>query len=185
MWDRLQPVQPHKPQLAFAGYSALRKKEIPSVHVLREATPADANAISSLLRVAFQEFESQYTPEAFIASVPPDAHVLARLEEGPLWVAERQSSLIGTVAAACARDSVLVRGMAVHPSARGLGLGRILLEQTENFARRHGRERLSLYTTAFLKGAIHLYQMAGFHFTGETANPHGVKLLRMEKILAE
>jgi N-acetylglutamate synthase-like GNAT family acetyltransferase len=151
--------------------------------LIREATPAAAGAVSALLRRAFLEFEELYTPQAFLATVQPESGVLARLDEGPLWVVERQPTVIGTVAAICMPDSVMVRGMAVDPDARGLGIGRTLLNLTEDFARKHGYQRLSLYTTAFLKHAIHLYRTSGFQFTGETANPHGTELLRMAKVL--
>lgn len=149
--------------------------------VVREATQADAGAISSLLREAFREFEALYTPEAFVATAQAESGVLARIEEGPVWVAEREQALIGTVAAVRAVDSIVVRGMAVAPSARGLGVGRMLLERTEHFARGLAVQRLSLYTTPFLKQAIRLYQAAGFQFTGEKASPHGTELLRMVK----
>ena len=89
--------------------------------------------------------------------------------------------LIGTVAAVWEPESITVRGMAVHPSARGLGVGRMLLAQIEHFARVRAVQRLSLYTTAFLKQAISLYQAAGFQFAGETICPHGTELLRMVK----
>jgi N-acetylglutamate synthase-like GNAT family acetyltransferase len=151
--------------------------------LVREATPVDAHAISALLRRAFLEFEKLYTPEAFLATVQPEDGVLARLREGPLWIAERESTAIGTVGATRMPDSVIVRGMAVDPAAQGLGIGRTLLDLTENFARKHGYGRLSLYTTAFLKQAIHLYQTSGFQFTGETTNPHGTELVRMVKVL--
>jgi ribosomal protein S18 acetylase RimI-like enzyme len=158
-------------------------EQLTSKFLVREATAADACAVSALLRRAFLEFEKLYTPQAFLATVQPEDGVLARLDEGPLWVAENQSTLIGTVAAVRMPDSVMVRGMAVDPDARGLGIGQTLLNLTENFGRKHGYGRFSLYTTAFLKQAIHLYQAFGFQFTGETANPHGTELLRMVKVL--
>jgi GNAT superfamily N-acetyltransferase len=151
--------------------------------LIREARPADAGAVSSLLKSAFSEFEPLYTPEAFGATVLSESGVLARLGQGPMWVAEKGSTLIGTVAAVQTEDSVMVRGMAVAPMARGLGIGRALLSLGEDFAKKTGCKRLTLYTTAFLKQAIHLYQAAGFRFTGETANPHGTELLLMAKVI--
>jgi GNAT superfamily N-acetyltransferase len=153
--------------------------------LIREATPADAGAISALLEQAFREFKALYTPEAFVATVLPESGVLIRLNEGPVWVAETDSTLIGTVSAIWRSDSVMVRGMAVSPAARGFGVGGKLLSLTEDFTRQHGYRRLSLYTTAFLKPAIQLYQRAGFQFTGETSNPHGTELLRMAKALSD
>jgi GNAT superfamily N-acetyltransferase len=150
---------------------------------IRKATPSDSATVSALLRRAFQEFEPLYTPEAFLATVQPESGVLKRLDEGPLWIAENEHALVGTVAAICSADSVMVRGMAVDPDARGLKIGKVLLDLTEDFARELGFERMSLYTTAFLRCAIGLYQSSGFEFTGEKASPHGTELLRMVKVL--
>ena len=152
--------------------------------LIRRATPSDAKAVSTLLRRAFLEFEALYTPEAFIATVQPESGVLNRLEEGPLWIAENEHGLVGTVTAICSADSVMVRGMAVDPDARGLGIGKTLLSLTEDFARDQDLEHMSLYTAAFLQRAIGLYQSSGFAFTGEKASPHGTELLRMVKVLA-
>src|ERR1700693_2107033 len=129
--------------------------------LIRKAAPSDAGAVSALLRRAFQEFEPLYTPEALVATVQPESGILQRLEEGPLWIAEHESALVGTVAAICSADSVMVRGMAVDPVARGLKIGKALLHLTEEFTREQGFERMSLYTTAFLRRAIGLYQASG------------------------
>jgi putative acetyltransferase len=165
--------------------SQLSERRLAERFAIREATPADAGAISALLEQAFRDFKALYTPEAFFATVLSESDVLVRLGEGPVWVAETDSTLIGTVGALCVSDSVMVRGMAVSPTARGFGLGGKLLGLTEEFARKRGYQRLSLYTTAFLKQAIRLYEGAGFQFTGETYNPHGTELLRMVKALAD
>lgn len=150
---------------------------------IRRATSCDARAVSTLLRRAFQEFEPLYTAEAFVATVQPESGVLKRLEEGPLWVAENEQGVVGTVAAVRSDDSAMVRGMAVDPAARGQRIGRALLWMTEDFAREQDVDRMSLYTTAFLLRAIGLYQSAGFEFTGEKISPHGTELLGMVKVL--
>jgi N-acetylglutamate synthase-like GNAT family acetyltransferase len=150
---------------------------------IRAATTSDAGAVSTLLRRAFQKFESLYTPEAFVATVQPESGILKRMQEGPLWVAESDHGVIGTVCAVRSEDSIMVRGMAVDPKERGRGIGQALLNLTEDFAREQGLDRMCLYTTAFLLSAIRLYESAGFAFTGETANPHGTELLQMVKIL--
>ena len=109
--------------------------------------------------------------------------VRKRLDEGPVWVVERKSAIIGTIGATSVSNALVVRGMAVHPTARGLGVAKKLLREVEDFARQNGYKQLSLFTTLFLTQAISMYQSAGFRFTGETANPHGTRLLRMVKAL--
>jgi putative acetyltransferase len=149
----------------------------------REANLADADAIGALLQAAFAEYESLYTREAFTATVPPVDRLRTRMAEGRLWVVEHQAKTIGTAGVVSAKDSLMLRGMAVHPLARGLGVARSLLSEVEDFARKRAHLRLSLYTTPFLTQAIHLYESFGFKFTGETCSPHGTKLLRMIKLL--
>lgn len=150
---------------------------------IRRATASDAGAISALLKRAFLEFEPLYTPEAFAATVQPEAGILKRLEEGPLWVAQNNAGVIGTVSAICSGSSTRVRGMAVDPGARGQKIGKALLDLIEDFTREQGLKRMSLYTTAFLLSAIRLYQTSGFEFTGEKTKPYGTELLGMIKTL--
>lgn len=151
--------------------------------VVRRAALSDAGAISRVLHSAFAEFRELYTPAAYAASVLPASGITQRLQEGPLWIARRGATVVGTVAALRARDLVMIRGMAVSPLARGLGLGRTLLSSAEDFAREHECARIALYTTAFLTAAIALYRSAGYTFTGDAESPHGTELLRMSKCL--
>lgn len=151
---------------------------------LRAATPSDAKAICALLRRAFRGFKPLYTPQAFAATVLPEAGILERMAEGPVCVAELGGTIIGTISASVIDGSVLIRGMAVDSEAQGQSVGRLLLELVEGFSRERGHSRLSLYTTAFLLRAIRLYRSCGYEFTGETIHPHGTELLRMMKTLA-
>jgi N-acetylglutamate synthase-like GNAT family acetyltransferase len=52
--------------------------------------------------------------------------------------------------------------MAVSPTQRGNGLGRLLLEHTVAEARRQGIKELFLGSSTKLKNAIHLYESIGF-----------------------
>jgi GNAT superfamily N-acetyltransferase len=158
-------------------------KSFPEAPTLRLATAADARAISALLRRAFLEFEMLYTPEAFVPTVQPEDGILKRLEEGPIWIAEDNRRIIGSVSAGRSEDSMMVRGMAVAQEARAQRIGKRLLISTEDFARERGVCRMCLYMTAFLANAIRLYQSSGYDFTGEKTNPHGTELLGMVKIL--
>ena len=144
---------------------------------------SDAGAISRVLHSAFAEFRERYTPEAYAASVPAESGITRRFQEGPLWIACCGSTAVGTVAAVRMRDLVMIRGMAVSPLARGLGLGRSLLSAAEDFAREQASARIVLYTTAFLTAAIALYRSAGYSFTGDAESPHGTELLRMSRTL--
>ena len=151
---------------------------------IRRALPQDAEAIAEVLQSAFVSYFSLYTPGAYDATVLDPERIRARMEEGPVWVAESGGSIVGTAAARLAAGHVHVRGMAVHAAARGLGIASGLLKEIERFAAEKGERVLALYTTPFLHDAIHLYQARGFAFNGETADLHGTQLLRMIKTVA-
>ena len=80
--------------------------------------------------------------------------------------------------------ALYIRGMAVHPHARGQHIGELLLSHIEQFARRKAFNRLFLSTTPFLDRAIRLYQSFGFRRTSEGPNGlFGTPLFTMEKSL--
>ena len=149
---------------------------------IREATPADAPGIATLLRRAFGEFEPLYTARAFAATVPGAEGLVARMEEGPVWIALRDGAPIATVSVVPRGEALYIRGMAAEPAARGVGVGRALLRAIESYATEHGFERLFLSTTPFLAAAIALYERAGFRRTDEgPGHLHGTPLFTMEK----
>jgi ribosomal protein S18 acetylase RimI-like enzyme len=151
---------------------------------IRTAVPADADGISSLLREAFAEFEPLYTPGGFAATTPVPTEIARRFAEGPAWVAEVDGRLVGTVSAVVKEDGVYMRSMAVSPSTRGVGAGRLLLETVEEFAIARQASRMYLSTTPFLAAAIRLYESAGFIRTGEPPDElQGTPLITMAKSL--
>ncbi len=154
---------------------------IPNI-TIRYATPSDAKAIASLLFESFVEYESLYTPEGFSATAITCEQIVARMSEGPVWVAIHEEEIVGTVSVVAKAESLYIRGMAVLPSARGARIGALLLTHIEEFVRREGFSRLFLSTTPFLDRAFRLYQRFCFRRTSE--GPHelfGTPLFTMEK----
>jgi len=151
---------------------------------IRKALADDAPAIVSLLYESFLEYESLYTVEGFAATVISRSGVIDRMRAGPLFVATMNSKVVGTVAIVPKGESLYIRGMAVHPSARGQRLGERLLSYVENLANSQGARRLLLSTTPFLERAIRLYESFGFERTDEGPHDlHGTPLLTMQKLL--
>jgi GNAT superfamily N-acetyltransferase len=151
--------------------------------MLRNADASDASAISATLREAFAEFEALYTPAAFRATTPPADQIRARMAEGPVWVAERDGQVVGTVSAVPRGGELYIRSMAVRPAARGEGIAARLLQAVESFATARQCHRLVLTTTPFLTAALQLYEREGFRRTGEESDLHGTALLTMAKEL--
>lgn len=154
----------------------------PSEIEIRLARADDAASIGQVLHASFVEYESLYTPEGFAATALSAQQVLKRMQEGPVWVAICESRVVGTVAALMKGKSVYMRGMAVQPTARGLGIARRMLAQVEQRAREKQATRIFLSTTPFLTAAIELYGRAGFQRTSEPSYElFGTPLFTMEK----
>jgi GNAT superfamily N-acetyltransferase len=154
-------------------------------NTLRAASHADADLIAGILVDSFVEYEPLYTPEGFAATALNARDVTARLAEGPIWLALSDNQLVGTMSVVLKGDAVYIRGMAVLPVARGRGIGRLLLDHAEKYARAKGCNRLLLSTTPFLTEAIQLYERSGFVRTED--GPHdlfGTPLFTMEKTLS-
>jgi len=151
---------------------------------IRLAASDDAPVVADILQAAFVEYESLYTPPGFAATTPDAQQVLARMREGPVWIALRHIDVVGTVAAVVNDDSLYLRGMAVHPRARRLKAGTLLLDRAERFAREQGCRRVFLSTTPFLDAAIRLYEKSGFRRVRDSGHDLlGTPLFMMEKYI--
>jgi len=156
----------------------------PSDTRIRRAESRDAPAIASLLSEAFAEYQPLYTSAGYEATAIANQQVITRIKEGPVWIAMLDGLVVGTISVVPKGESLYIRGMGVLPSAKGRGIGKMLLTHVEKFAASQGLSRLFLSTTPFLDRAIRLYESFGFCRTAE--GPHelfGTPLFTMEKQL--
>ena len=103
---------------------------------------------------------------------------------GRIFMAERDGEAIGCCALMAMADGGFeVAKMTVSPAARGLGLGRWLLEACETAARAAGAPRLYLETSSTLKPAGALYRSFGFVDLPPRPSPYVRADVWMEKRL--
>ena len=152
---------------------------------VRRARHSEAACAALLLRTAFAEIAALYTPEALAATLANAGVLRERMETGAVWLAFVDAQPVGTLSAIPRPEGLHLRSMAVHPSARGQGVGKALLAVAEVYGRERGIQRLFLRTTPFLSSAIALYSRTGFTLCQEGERDfHGVPLFEMEKTLA-
>ena len=106
-----------------------------------------------------------------------------RFAEGPMWVAELDNEVVGTVSLTTEPEGLYVRSMAIKPAAQRLGIAKRLLDIIDDHAAANGYERIFLYTSYFIPGAKELYEKQGYQWVRDTAAEewHGTLGLEMDK----
>jgi len=124
--------------------------------------------------------------EAYVARTVAE-YVLDAGASGRIWLAERDGKLLGC-SAMVLRDEKLgqLRWVLVDASARGVGLGKDLVNRALDYARDSGCTRIFLETTDGLPESQQLYETIGFEVTSDEREElwDGVRqLIRMELAL--
>ncbi|MCM2472074.1 MarR family transcriptional regulator [Rhizobium sp. CG5] len=172
--DMLQPLSPDDRSRLCQSFSAIRHLLHPDggrrqPPVIRAHRPGDMGwIVQSQARFYTAAFGWNDQFEALVAEV------VAKFLKGHdpalehCWIAERSGVNIGSIMIMNGGEGVAkLRLLYVDEAARGLGLGRLLVEECIRFARRAGYHRLSLWTNDILHPAIAIYRKTGFRLEAE------------------
>lgn len=150
---------------------------------LRDIQVGDMGLIASRHGVLYAQehgFDDSFEP--LVAQILVDFLRTRRPQMERAWIAARGEHILGSIF--CVRvsdDTAKLRLFYLEPAARGLGLGRKMLEACIGFARAAGYRRLVLWTHESHAAACSLYRKAGFAMVSESpVHNYGQDLVEQE-----
>jgi DNA-binding MarR family transcriptional regulator/GNAT superfamily N-acetyltransferase len=144
----------------------------PAPYVLRPHRPGDMGWVVHRQAVLYaREYGWDETFEALVAEIAAKFITDFDPKRERCWIAERDGEVLGAVfVVAVSDEEAKLRLLYVEPGARGLGIGRRLVEECVRFARDTGYRRLGLWTNDVLVAARHIYQSGGFRLVRSEAH---------------
>jgi ribosomal protein S18 acetylase RimI-like enzyme len=125
---------------------------------LRSATVRDAEAVAALVDAAYQH----YIERIGRRPMPMTLDYSDEIRDKQVTVAEDRDELAGVLVLDTTDEGFVVFNVAVHPTRRGMGVGRALLEFAEAEARRAGFDSIYLFTHEKMTENQELYARIGY-----------------------
>ncbi|HYG61414.1 MAG TPA: helix-turn-helix domain-containing GNAT family N-acetyltransferase [Thermoanaerobaculia bacterium] len=175
--SRLSEAEQRRLTEAMSTIEALlgAPSESKASYLLRTHQPGDMGWVVARHGVLYaQEYGWDETFEALIAEIV--AKFIRELDpkRERCWIAELDGENVGCVFLVKHPEMpervAKLRLLLVEPTARGLGIGRRLVDECIRFGRQAGYRKITLWTNSVLDAARHIYEQTGFALVQE--EPH-------------
>ena len=171
MLARLSPKQQTKMITAIHDIESVLAPSQPSgePYILRQHRPGDMGwVVQRHGELYWREYRYDGRFEALVAEIVAEFVQNLDPNRERCWIAERNGENVGSVFLVKKSSSIAkLRLLLVEPSARGLGIGKRLVEECVHFAGEAGYKKIMLWTQSELSAARGIYKGAGFKLVGE------------------
>jgi ribosomal protein S18 acetylase RimI-like enzyme len=147
-------------------------------YALRPAEDEDAPTVAALVDAAY----GHYVERIGFPPRPMLDDYTQVIRHSRVTVAQTQATIVGVIVLNADDEGFFIDNVAVHPSQRGKGVGKALLEFAEAEARRAGFDSICLYTHEKMTENIALYSRIGYE-EYDRRDQEGFSLVYMRKPL--
>ncbi|PFH11366.1 DNA-binding MarR family transcriptional regulator [Collimonas sp. PA-H2] len=143
-----------------------------SSYLLRDPRPGDMGWVVHRHGVLYaQDYGWNSDFEALVADIVANYMRDFDAASERCWIAEKDGKVAGSVFVVRHDETTAkLRMLYVEPSARGMGMGRRLVEECLHFAKFAGYKKMLLWTNSILVGARDIYTKAGFEKIAEESH---------------
>lgn len=138
-----------------------------------EVTEQERVAVRDVILTSYQQYEEVFAAERWQRYVKELKAAVDHKDTDIFIIAKVAEQIIGTMQLFCTAKEAyheatlqiehpIIRFLAVHPQARGLGVAKRLLDQAVVYAKHQKATAISLHTTEMMTDAVRLYENYGF-----------------------